>query len=89
MRTVGISTVPDARLDRLTAACYNPRKARAGDDRVHRLSMPAGRRAAGARRVAAYRTRTPSCTSSQRFSRYPSVPHPAAPSNPPARDAQA
>ena len=33
--TIGISKVPDARLDRLTAM-YNPQKARAGDGRVHR-----------------------------------------------------
>src|SRR5260221_8180516 len=84
--TVGISKVPDARLDRLTAM-YNPRKRVPAT--VEFSDLPASGRAAGAQTlvdIAAYRN-ADALVHVLRAFRDPSVPHPAGPIDP-ARDAE-
>src|SRR6184192_3285887 len=85
--TVGISKVPDARLDRLTAM-YNPRKRVPATVEFADLAMPAG--AGGATAlvdVAAYKN-ADALVHVVRAFQDPSVPHPNGDVDP-ARDAQA
>src|SRR5712671_691414 len=85
--SVGISKVPDARLDRLTAM-YNPRKRVPAT--VEFSDLPASGRADGAQTlvdIAAYRN-ADALEHVLRAFHDPSVPHPAGPIDP-ARDAQA
>jgi hypothetical protein len=85
--TVGISKVPDARLDKL-AAMYNPRKKTPATVEFTDLAMPAG--AGGAQAlvdVAAYKN-ADALVHVLRAFQDPSVPHPTG-SVDPARDAQA
>ena len=85
--SVGISKVPDARLDRLTAM-YNPQKAGAGDGRVHRPRRAGATGGAQALvDVAAYKNADALVHVVRAFDD-PSVPHPSG-SIDPARDAQA
>ena len=85
--SIGISKVPDARLDRLTAM-YNPQKRVPATVEFTDLAAQAGP-AARRRSSTSRRTRTPtrSSTCCARFSD-PAVPHPSG-SIDPARDAQA
>jgi ribosome-binding ATPase len=84
--TVGISKVPDARLDRLTAM-YNPRKRVPATVEFSDLALPAGTGAAAALvDVAAYKN-ADALVHVVRAFRDPSVPHPAGAVDP-ARDAQ-
>jgi GTP-binding protein YchF len=84
--TVGISKVPDARLDRLTAM-YNPRKRVPATVEFSDLALPAGTGAAAALvDVAAYKN-ADALVHVVRAFRDPSVPHPAGAIDP-ARDAQ-
>ena len=86
-RAIGISKVPDDRLDKLTAM-FNPKKTRPGDDRVHRHRR-AGPTAAPPRSSTSPATRMPMrCVHVVRAFRDPAVPHPSG-SVDPARDAQA
>src|SRR5437762_2781405 len=83
--SVGISKVPDARLDRLTAM-YNPRKRVPATVEFTDLAMTGG----GAKAlvdVAAYKN-ADALVHVVRAFRDPAVPHPAGPIDP-ARDAQA
>src|SRR5712671_5710347 len=85
--SVGISKVPDARLDRLTAM-YNPRKRVPAT--VEFSDLPASGRAAGAQTlvdIAAYRN-ADALVHVLRAFHDPAVPHPSS-SIDPARDAQA
>src|SRR3982751_5489155 len=85
--TVGISKVPDARLDRLTAM-YNPRKRVPATVEFTDLAMPAGTGGAAALvDVAAYKN-ADALVHVVRAFHDPSVPHPTG-SVDPARDAQA
>ena len=85
--TVGISKVPDARLDRLTAM-YNPKKRVPATVEFTDLAIPAGTGAAAALvDVAAYMN-ADALVHVVRAFHDPSVPHPAG-SIDPARDAQA
>jgi hypothetical protein len=84
---IGISKVPDARLDRLTAM-YNPRKTVPAT--VEFSDLPASGRAAGAQTlidIAAYKN-ADALVHVLRAFRDPAVPHPSGPIDP-ARDAQA
>src|SRR5213594_4132132 len=85
--SVGISKVPDARLDRLTAM-YNPRKRVPAT--VEFSDLPASGRTSGAQTlvdIAAYRN-ADALVHVLRAFHDPAVPHPAGPIDP-ARDAQA
>ena len=85
--SIGISKVPDVRLDRLTAM-YNPKKAGARNGRILRSGRPR-RQPAGARTlvdVAAYKNADALVHVLRAFDD-PAVPHPAG-SIEPARDAQ-
>jgi GTP-binding protein YchF len=85
--TVGISKVPDARLDKL-AAMYNPRKKTPATVEFTDLAMPAGTGGAQALvDVAAYKN-ADALVHVLRAFQDPSVPHPTG-SVDPARDAQA
>jgi GTP-binding protein YchF len=85
--TVGISKVPDARLDRLTAM-YNPKKRVPATVEFSDLALPAGTGAAAALvDVAAYKN-ADALVHVVRAFQDPSVPHPASTVDP-ARDAQA
>src|SRR5437773_4003039 len=85
--TVGISKVPDARLDRLTAM-YNPKKRVPATVEFTDLAMPAGTGAAAALvDVAAYKN-SDALVHVVRAFQDPSVPHPASTVDP-GRDAQA
>jgi len=85
--TVGISKVPDARLDRL-AAMYNPRKTTPATVEFTDLAMPAGTGGAQALvDVVAYKN-ADALVHVLRAFQDPSVPHPTG-SVDPARDAQA
>ncbi len=85
--TVGISKVPDARLDRLTAM-YNPKKRVPATVEFSDLALPAGTGAAAALvDVAAYKN-ADALVHVVRAFQDPSVPHPAGAVDP-ARDAQA
>src|SRR3954447_12943756 len=85
--TVGISRVPDPRLDRLTAM-YNPKKRVPATVEFTDLAIPAGTGAAAALvDVAAYKNADALVHVVRAFDD-PSVPHPAG-SVDPARDAQA
>ena len=85
--TVGISKVPDARLDRLTAM-YNPKKRVPATVEFSDLALPAGTGAAAALvDVAAYKNADALVHVIRAF-QDPSVPHPAGAVGP-ARDAQA
>jgi ribosome-binding ATPase len=85
--TVGISKVPDARLDKL-AAMYNPRKKTPATVEFTDLAMPAGTGGAAALvDVAAYKN-ADALVHVLRAFQDPSVPHPTG-SVDPARDAQA
>jgi ribosome-binding ATPase len=85
--TVGISKVPDARLDKLTAM-YNPRKKTPATVEFTDLAMPAGTGGAQALvDVAAYKN-ADALVHVLRAFQDPSVPHPGG-SVDPARDAQA
>jgi len=85
--TVGISKVPDARLDRLTAM-YNPKKRVPATVEFSDLALPAGTGAAAALvDVAAYKN-ADALVHVVRAFLDPSVPHPAGAVDP-ARDAQA
>src|SRR4051794_17484161 len=85
--TVGISRVPDPRLDRLTAM-YNPKKRVPATVEFTDLAIPAGAGAAAALvDVAAYKN-ADALVHVVRAFQDPSVPHPAGSVNP-ARDAQA
>ena len=85
--TVGISKVPDARLDKL-AAMYNPRKTTPATVEFTDLAMPAGTGGAQALvDVVAYKN-ADALVHVLRAFQDPSVPHPAG-SVDPARDAQA
>ena len=84
--TVGISKVPDARLDRLTAM-YNPHKRVPATVEFSDLALPAGTGAAAALvAVAAYKN-ADALVHVVRAFRDPSVPHPGGAVDP-ARDAQ-
>jgi GTP-binding protein YchF len=85
--TVGISKVPDARLDRLTAM-YNPRKRVPATVEFADLAAPGGRKgsAQGLIDVAAYRN-ADALVHTVRAFRDPAIPHPSG-SIEPARDAQ-
>src|SRR5438874_8542381 len=85
--TVGISKVPDARLDRLTTM-YNPRKRVPATIEFTDLAMPAGTGSAAALvDVAAYKN-ADALVHVVRAFQDPSVPHPGGAIDP-ARDAQA
>src|ERR1700730_10522613 len=85
--TVGISKVPDARLDRLTAM-YTPRKRVPATIEFTDLAMPAGTGGAAALiDVAAYKNAHAPVHVGRAFEA-PSVPHPSGAVDP-ARDAQA
>jgi hypothetical protein len=85
--TIGISKVPDARLDRLTAM-YKPKKRVPATVEFTDLAMPAGTGAAAALvDVAAYKN-ADALVHVVRAFQDPSVPHPAGAVDP-ARDAQA
>jgi ribosome-binding ATPase len=85
--TVGISKVPDARLDRLTAM-YNPKKRVPATVEFSDLALPSGTGAAAALvDVAAYKN-ADALVHVVRAFQDPSVPHPAGAVDP-ARDAQA
>src|SRR3989442_9283679 len=85
--TVGISKVPDARLDRLTAM-YNPKKRVPATVEFSDLALPAGTGAAAALvDVAAYKN-ADALVHVVRAFQDPSVPHPSGAVDP-ARDAQA
>src|SRR5438874_5000484 len=85
--TIGISKVPDARLDRLTAM-YNPKKRVPATVEFSDLALPAGTGAAAALvDVAAYKN-ADALVHVVRAFHDPSVPHPASTVGP-ARDAQA
>ena len=84
--SVGISRVPDARLDRLTAM-YNPRKRVPATVEFTDLAMPAGTAAAALVDVAAYKN-ADALVHVVRAFQDPAVPHPSG-SIDPARDAQA
>ena len=84
--SVGISKVPDARLDRLTAM-YNPRKRVPATVEFTDLAMPAGTAAAALVDVAAYKN-ADALVHVVRAFQDPAVPHPSG-SIDPARDAQA
>src|SRR5262249_29153841 len=85
--TVGISKVPDARLDKLTAM-YNPKKRVPATVEFPALALPAGTGAAAALvDVAAYKN-ADALVHVVRAFQDPSVPHPAGTVDP-ARDAQA
>jgi GTP-binding protein YchF len=85
--TVGISKVPDVRLDRLTAM-YNPKKRVPATVEFSDLAIPAGTGAASALvDVAAYKN-ADALVHVVRAFQDPSVPHPAGAVDP-ARDAQA
>jgi GTP-binding protein YchF len=85
--TVGISKVPDARLDKLSAM-YNPKKKTAATVEFTDLAMPAGTGGAQALvDVAAYKN-ADALVHVLRAFQDPSVPHPTG-SVDPARDAQA
>src|SRR5262245_5326497 len=84
--SVGISKVPDARLDRLTAM-YNPRKRVPATVEFTDLAMAAPSAAKALVDVAAYRN-ADALVHVVRAFRDPAVPHPSG-SIDPARDAQA
>jgi len=84
--TIGISKVPDVRLDRLTAM-YNPRKRVPATVEFTDLAMPAGTAAAALVDVAAYKN-ADALVHVVRAFQDPAVPHPSG-SIDPARDAQA
>src|SRR5215471_12711133 len=85
--TIGISKVPDARLDRLTAM-YNPKKRVPATIEFTDLAMPVRAGAASALvDVAAYKN-ADALVHVLRAFEDPAVPHPAGSVNP-ARDAQA
>src|SRR6186713_664763 len=84
--TVGISKVPDARLDRLTAM-YNPKKRVPATVEFTDLALPAGSGAQALVDVAAYKN-AQALVHVLRAFEDPAVPHPAGSINP-ARDAQA
>src|SRR5258708_351646 len=84
--TVGISKVPDARLDRLTAM-YNPRKRVPATVEFTDLAMPAGTGGAAALVDVAYKN-ADALVHVVRAFQDPSVPHPGGAVDP-ARDAQA
>jgi GTP-binding protein YchF len=83
--TVGISKVPDARLDRLTAM-YNPKKRVPATVEFTDLALPAGSGAQALVDVAAYKN-AQALVHVLRAFQDPSVPHPSG-SVDPARDAQ-
>jgi len=83
--TVGISKVPDARLDRLTAM-YNPKKRVPATVEFTDLALPAGSGAQALVDVAAYKN-AQALVHVLRAFEDPAVPHPSGSVNP-ARDAQ-
>jgi GTP-binding protein YchF len=83
--TVGISKVPDARLDRLTAM-YNPRKRVPATVEFSDLAMPGGSGAAALVDVAAYKN-ADALVHVVRAFQDPAVPHPSGAVDP-ARDAR-
>src|SRR5438874_1978563 len=84
--TIGISKVPDARLDRLTAM-YNPKKRVPATVEFTDLALPSGTGAAALVDVVAYKN-ADALVHVVRAFHDPSVPHPTG-SVDPARDAQA
>jgi GTP-binding protein YchF len=83
--TIGISKVPDARLDRLTAM-YNPRKRVPATVEFSDLAAPGGAAAQSLVDVAAYKN-ADALVHVVRAFQDPTIPHPAGSVNP-ARDAQ-